>query len=710
MPPADREQPTADERAAIRAWVRGEYADLLAARQRREGRSRLRRLSRAEYADTLEDLFGIRPNPYDLPLDGRVDGYDKVGAALPLTTEGALSYLSVAEDLLKRWVLRPFPKDSGMIRSPARESEQSKGHLLELGDGTVVSFNSDVHSGPFKNFSTQTPGVHRIRVSVYAYQTERPLAFGIFVGNTWAYPQQLELVRILEAPPGKPATLETQVYLPAGVGARLIPFGLGVPVPKNSQASQCKAPGLAVGWIEATEPERPLPIERFLCADFPKGLAEEIRSQNGQTVLKQSKCTSRESFLAAMHLTFKRIGPRFYRRDLSTGELKQIIGEIGARIDGGSPLASAFLEQVVELMTSPDFFCLIESPGALPDFALASRLSYFLWNSTPDEILLEAARKGRLRDPNVLREQADRMLRDPRAERFISGFTDQWLGLSAINDTSPDARLYPEYGRNDLIKHSSLRETRGYFARMLKDNLSVRAFVDNPWALLNEPLARHYGLPDVAGAELRQVELPPDSPYGGLWTQSAVMKVTANGTNTSPVKRGVWVARRLLGTSVPPPPPDIVPVEPDTRGAKTLREQLELHRRSPACGGCHARFDGYGFALECFDVTGAFRKSYRIADENQKGWHDGLPVDPSGSTPDGRAFRGIGELRKFLAASPELLAAGVTRNLLTYSTGTAAGPADEKAIDAIVKGSAAEGYGLKSLLYGLLQSDLFRAK
>jgi len=711
MPPAGKDQPTAAERDSLKAWVNGEYADLLAANQRREGRSKLRRLSRSEYADTLEDLFGIRPNPDELPWDGRVDGYEKVSAALPLTSEGSFAYLSLAEDLLKRWVLKPTPKEAGQpLRSPSRESEQSKGHLLELGDGTVVSFNSDVNSGPFKNFGIRTPGVHRIRVSVYAYQTDKPLAFGIYVGNTGGYPQQLELAKVLEALPGKATVLETELYLRANTGARLIPFGLGVPVPKNSQASQCKAPGLAVQWIEATEPERPLLIDRWLCADLPKPLVDEMRSQYGATVLKQTKTTTRDAFLAAMQATFKRVGARLYRRDLTSAELTKIVGEVARQIDAGTPLAAAFLEQVVELMTSPDFFCLIESPGALTDFALASRLSYFLWNSTPDESLLETARKGRLRDPKVLREQADRLLKDPKAERFVRGFTDQWLGLNAINETSPDARLYPEYGRNELLKQSSVKETRDYFARMLKDNLSVRAFVDNPWVLVNEPLSRHYGLPEVAGAELRQVDLPADSPFGGLWTQSAVMKVTANGTNTSPVKRGVWVARRLLGIAVPPPPPDITPVEPDTRGAKTLREQLELHRQNASCAGCHARFDPYGFALESFDVTGAFRKSYRIANAGEKSWHEGLPVDCSGKTPDGRSFSGITELRKLLAANPEPLAAGVTRHLITYATGTAAGPVDQKVVDSIVKSAAAEGYGLRSIVHALVQSDLFRSK
>jgi len=711
MPPPEETPLSAADRRAVATWIRGELTDQLAAVQRREGRAQLRRLSRGEYADTLEDLFGIRPNLELLPLDGRVDGYDKVSAALPLTSDGSLGYLTVAEDLIKRWFLKPIPKEPGTFRAPARESEQSKGHLLELGDGTVVSFNSDLNSGPFKNLNVRIPGVHRVRVSVYGYQTDKPLPFGIYAGRTWSYPQQIELAGgVLEAPPGKAGVVETELYLRAGDGLRVIPFGLGVPVPKNSQASQCKAPGLAVQWIELVEPPRPLAIDRFLTADFPKGLADEIRSQHGQTGVKQMKAAGRDEFLAAMHATFKRVGARLFRRDLTAGELKGIVGEIARQIDSGVPLQAAFESQVIDLLTSPDFFCLIEAAGALPDFALASRLSYLLWNSAPDEALLEAARKGRLRDPKVLREQTDRLLNDPKSERFIAGFTDQWLGLNTINDTSPDSRLYPEYGRDELIKHSSVWETRGFFRMMLHENQGVRGFVDARWALVNEPLAKLYGLPGVSGSELRKVTLPESSVLGGLWTQSAVLKVTANGTSTSPVKRGVWVARRLLGLSVPPPPPNITPVEPDVRGAKTLREQLALHSSAPSCAGCHAKFDPYGFALESFDVTGAFRKNYRVVDGEGARWRDGLPVDCSGTTPDGRAFSGIAELRKQLAANPEQLAIGVVRHLVTYATGMPAGALDQKAVEAVAKSAKADDYGLRSLLHAVIQSDLFRMK
>ena len=741
MPPKGQKPLANSDRQAVVGWIRGELTNLLMAKQFQEGRSQLRRLSRSEYANTIQDLFGVRPTVgLNLPEDGRVDGFDKVSAALPLSASGAAGYLKMTDDILN-WVLKPIPKPNDpqarpVIRSVAFQSEQSPGHILELDDGWKVSFNSDTTSCPNRGFSTSRPGLHRLRISVYGYQTDKPLAFGVYAGHTFAYPQIIDLVKVLEAPPGTPAVIETEVYLRTGDLSdrspyrdtlRLIPFGLGVQVPKNSQAADCKGPGLAFHWIDVQEPELPLPGDRWLTADFPPALNDELRSHwkvianaTGPKNL-QAKSTDRKQFLTVMRTTFQRVGARLFRRDLTAPELAKIVDDIAQRLDSGVTLDRAFLDEVTELMTSPEFLCVIEEPGRLTDFALASRLSYFLWNSTPDEPLSDLARSGRLHEPQILREQTERLLNDPQSARFVSDFINQWLGLRAIDDTSPDGVLYPEYALNDLLKPSSVWETQAFFRHMLDENLSVRHFVASPWAIVNGPLAKHYGLRPVTGIEMQKVTLPKSSPYGGLWTQSSLMKVTANGTNTSPVKRGVWVAERLLGIPIPPPPPNVNPIEPDVRGAKTLREQLALHRGSGSCAGCHAKFDPYGFALESFDVTGGFRTKYRKGDpdvialpqDKRKGrstWRNGLPVDCSGQTPDGRRFAGIAELRKMLAEKPEQLARGITRHFVTYATGAPATVLDQPAIDRIVSNSAREDYGLRSLVHALVQSELFQSK
>lgn len=751
MPPKDEKQPSPAERAALVAWLRGDFTNTLLAKQRAEGRSKLRRLSRTEYANTIFDLFGVKPAVgLNLPTDGRVDGYDKVAAALPLSASGAAGYFKMADDILAR-MLRPIPKTppkprvakkatttdfddvlgdkkpepsagglqppSGAspfdpartVRALAFGSEQSKGHILELPDGTKVSFNTDTTSGPLRGFGgPRNPGVHRLRLSVYAYQTDKPLPFGIFAGHTGAYPQIIELIAVLEAPPGKPTILETEVYLrtadlndlaPINDNFRLIPFGLGVPVPKNTQASNARGPGLAVQWVEIEEPELPLAGDRWLRADFRTALAGGLQN--------------RDVLLKAAAETFQRITPRLFRRDPTADELAKLNLRFSEQIDVGVTADNALRDCVVELMTSPDFLCVIEPPGPLNDFALASRLAYFLWNSTPDEALLAVAREGKLRDGMVLAAQTERLLKDPKASRFVDDFTDQWLGLRAIDDTSPDSKLYPEYARNDLLKRSSVQETRAFFRRVLDENLSVREFAAANWTFANESLAKHYGVPGVTGLALQKVSLPADSAYGGLWTQPAVLKVTANGTYTSPVKRGVWVAERLLGTPIPPPPPNTPAVEPDIRGAKTLREQLALHSSQGSCAACHAKFDPYGFALESFDVTGSYRKNYRVLNPERKSgpwWTDGLAVDCSGKTPTGQTFADIRELRKNVASNPAQLARGVTRHLVTYATGAPPTRLDQPALDAIVAASAKDNHGLRSLIHGVVQSDLFRSK
>jgi hypothetical protein len=727
MPPEDAEPLDEAQKRAVVAWARGPLTNHLASLQKREGRAQARRLTREEYSFTILDLFGFTPGARQyLPDDGRVDGYDKVADAVPFSAASAEGYVSLAESILAD-ALKPAPKEGPPPVAKAFHSEQSKGHLLELPDGWMVSFNTDVYSGPLRGFQPRLPGVHRLRMHVYGYQTDKPLPFAVYAGPG-GFPQVLEIVKVLEAPPGEPSVVEADVYFHTkgngdlGTGGdtfRLVPLGLGVPVPKNHDASKCKGPGLAVLKVEIDEPEWPTSRFRRLLADFsPDTLAAMAKPANWF-----KKNDTRGPFMAEMEATIRRIGPLFFRRDLAAGEVKALVQLAADRYDTVepkvNPVKAAFVEVMTALMTSPDFLCRIEQPGTLDDFAVASRLSYFLWSSCPDEPLLAAARSGRLRTPEGLREQAERMLADPRSSRFVRGFTDQWLGLWGIDSTTPDKDVYPGY--EELLRHSSLEETRGTFARMLAKDTSVRDFVAPNWALLNARLADHYGIPGVEGVTLRDVPLPSDSPYGGLLTHSATMKVTANGTVTSPVKRGVWVAERLLGVEIPSPPANIEPISPDTRGATTLREQLALHSQQASCAACHAKFDGYGFALESFDVTGRYREKYRVLDhevaklppQERKGrqlWKEGLPVDAAGVTPDGKKCGGVRDLRTLLAADPAQLARGVARHLLTYATGAAATPVDDPAIEAIAASAAASKYGLRSIVHAVVQSDAFRSK
>jgi hypothetical protein len=384
----------------------------------------------------------------------------------------------------------------------------------------------------------------------------------------------------------------------------------------------------------------------------------------------------------------------------------------------GATFAEAMRAAAAAALCAPDFLYMIESSGKLDDFALATRLSYFLTRSMPDDTLLQLANQKKLTQPEVLRAQTERLLKSPSAGRFTTDFLDAWLDLRNIDFTVPDKQLYPEF--DDLLRESMLRETRYFFAEVLNKNLSTTTFLDSDFAMLNGRLARHYGVPDVEGLEFRKVSLKPEHHRGGLLTHGSVLKVSANGTNTSPVVRGVYVLERFLGVIPPPPPPGIPAVEPDIRGAKTVRELLDKHRSVETCAGCHRMIDPPGFALERFDVVGGWRDHFRslgtgadpklMVDGQRVRYKIGPAVDAGGQLQDGRAFGDFDDFKKLLLADPDRFARCLTEKLLAFGTGREAGPADRDAIDKIVKESAARKHGFRDLIHAVVQSDLFRTK
>ena len=278
------------------------------------------------------------------------------------------------------------------------------------------------------------------------------------------------------------------------------------------------------------------------------------------------------------------------------------LGLTKTALEAGRPFVDALRVGLVAILCSPEFL-LREEPSAaeaggeppmISDEAFASRLSYFLWSSMPDDELLALAAEGRLSGSDVVRGQVERLLRDPKSQRFVENFTGQWLALRNIDFTEPDAKLYPEF--DEMLRHAIVVETVRFFREVLDHDRPLLEFVDSDWTFLNERLAKHYGIDGVAGQNLRRVPLPPGSVRGGVLTQASVLKVTANGTSTSPVVRGAWVLENILGQPSPPPPPNIAAIEPDIRGAGTVREQLAKHRDVESCALCDSRIDPPGFA------------------------------------------------------------------------------------------------------------------
>jgi hypothetical protein len=305
------------------------------------------------------------------------------------------------------------------------------------------------------------------------------------------------------------------------------------------------------------------------------------------------------------------------------------------------------------------------------------------------------------------------MLKHPKAQAFVTDFTGQWLHLRQINDTTPDEKLYGKF--DELLRVSMVWESEGFFRKMLDDDLPIVNFLDSDWAMLNQRLARHYGIEGVQGIEMRKVQLPPNSVRGGVLTQAAVLKVTANGTTTSPVLRGVWVLENILGHPTPPPPPNVGGIEPDIRGATTIREQLDKHRHVESCAVCHRKIDPPGFALESFDPIGDYRVNYlrwKVTNA-EKGWgnvEQGAPVDSSGKLASGEAFDNIRQFKKLLVARKDNFARCLTEKLLTYGLGREMGFSDRDAVAAIIKQADAHDRGLRSLIHAVIESETFATR
>jgi hypothetical protein len=410
-----------------------------------------------------------------------------------------------------------------------------------------------------------------------------------------------------------------------------------------------------------------------------------------------------------------------YRRPVADKEAKRFLPVVERALKTGSSFTEAMLAGYTAVLCSPGFVYLEEKPGRLDDYALASRLAFFLWNSPPDAELRALAARGELHQPDVLRAQTDRLLNDRKSRRFVDAFLDYWLDLRHIVATAPDSTLYPDYYLDDLLTESALEETQLFFAELLRADLPARNIVASDFAMLNERLASHYGLPAKEGVALRRVSLPTDSVRGGLMAQAAVLKVTANGTTTSPVMRGAWIMERVLGQKPPPPPPSVPAVEPDIRGATTIREQLAKHRTLETCNVCHAKIDPAGFALENFDVMGGWRERYRAMGEGapEKGlaksgqkfaFHLGPAVDASGELPDGRKFSDIRELKRLLLANEKQIARNLAQQLTVYATGAPVRFSDRAGIDRILERASGKDYGVKTLVHELVQSELFLNK
>jgi hypothetical protein len=736
MPPAKEERPDAAERAAFLKDLRERLHRASSAKQARTGRVGQRRLNRHEYENTINELLGISlPLHRSLPEETPTLGFDTVASGLRLSAlhmekyfeaadfalGHALNFQASPESRRQRFSYKDEKEAREILDTPDGKVKDAAGNthrviLKELPD-SVVFFTEGFWPTELRQFKAPATGQYQIRISANAYQSRGRYAMMRVYRHKY---RGKTLLGYFDMPPGTPRVVEFRATLEEGELLQVVPYGIGFDdngkTVWNISAPTFTGSGLAIQWVEV---EGPLgapgasPSLKKLFGDLPvREIPDGKRPwRDGRRVVYElvpddPGATVRQAILA--------FAPRAFRRPLEVGEADRFLTLAADSIADGRRADEAFRVAARAILTAPQFLLFSGAPGQLDGHALANRLSYFLTSSMPDSPLLAAAQN--LHDPAQIRAQTDRLLDGPRAANFVSNFAGQWLGLRQIDATTPDMRIYPEY--DEMLKLAAVGEAEAFFAHLLVEDLPLRNIIDSDFLLLNSRIAEHYGIPGVDGEHFRIVSRPSGSPRGGVLTQAAVLKVTANGTVTSPVMRGAWTMKHLLGVVPRPPPPNIGSIEPDTRGATTVREQLDKHRNLKSCAVCHKHMDPPGFALESFDVIGGWRERYRSLDKGDKApgrfrgreiWEYklGPPVDASGVLPDGRRFTDIREFKAHLLADEDRVLRCLTEKLITYSTGAGISFADRREVERIVEAVKSKGGGLRSLVHEIVQSSIF---
>ncbi|MDE0934550.1 MAG: DUF1592 domain-containing protein [Mariniblastus sp.] len=731
MPPADETRPEAAILDAALAALESSLRNASQNHQQEFGRVPTRRLTPLEFEYSLHDLFGIHGSfAKYLPPENRSSSFDTVARQQGMSAvhlQGFLKAADVAMDeaiqLGPRPNLEPVemkyqtnPYTTMWFERPIRNG----GQTVKLADGAWVSFDGKPHVAQSNNmgYRPKSPGLYRITAEAYGYQADTVVSFQIYKGSD----QQggSELIGSFDLPPGETRQIElTHFFTPAD-------FFYPAPADHDCQADgreiyrargakNYRGEGLAIKWLKIQGPLEaswpPASTRTFLqTQEF-----EEKRSSKGfryfnPKYLKSDSDQARD--------IISNLGHQLFRRPLQGGELDGLIGLAVSELEAGRPLHEAIQVPLKTMISSPQFLYHAGAPGRLKGYALATRLSYFLWKSIPDKELFELAATGMLQDKKVLEKQVNRMLDDKRSNRFIDDFLNQWLGLGQIDATTPDDKLFPEY--DDNLRQAMLGETRAFFRELIDKNLSTDHLIDSDFTFLNRRLAEHYGML-AEGEEMVKVSLAKNSVRGGLMTQASILKVTANGAVTSPVKRGDFVLDKLLGTPPSPPPPNIGSIEPDTRGTTTIRETLAAHRDVASCASCHRTIDPPGFALEQFDPIGGYRTRYRSTGKGERTkrqfrgraideYREGPEVDAAGVTETGVAFNGIREYKQILMDQRSLVAKNLLTQLVVYSTGAEIQFADRDKIHKMTEDNCNESSGVRDMIHAMVQSDLFLNK
>ena len=698
MPPQGEPRPEAATYDALVAWLEGELDD---AATPNPGRPALRRLNRAEYANAIRDLVDLDVDVAQLlPPDDAAFGFDNIGDLLGVSPALLERYLAAA-DRVSALALGDPATATGAVTYATRGDQSQAQHLEGLPLGTVGGLGVD-HFFPLDG---------EYELSVALLRTNLEAIRGL------EHSHQVEI-----AVDGERVLLET-------IGGDLGPGEPGLTITQRSDAVDARLKArvfVAAGERRVTAAfvrkvgagtNRLRPFDRSNAGTYDSTGRPHVKTLTvtgpfdatgaGTTASRQRilTCTpsgAEEATRCAREI-LSTLARRAYRRPVDDADLDRLMPFYH---DGASRGFEAGIQLALRrLLASPTFVFRVEqdppdvalgSAYRLSDLELATRLSFFLWSSIPDDALIELAASGRLHDPDVLERETRRMLADPRAAALVDNFAGQWLHLRNLDNFHPNTDAFPDFD-NDL-RQAARRETELFFASVLEEDRSVLELLTADYTFVDERLARHYGIPNVYGSQFRRVDLGPElAPRRGLLGKAGILMATSHADRTAPTLRGKWIMENLLGSPPPPPPAAVPPLETEPGAApRTMRERMERHRATPACASCHALVDPLGFAMDNFDATGAWR-NYDASNL----------IDASGALPDGTPIAGVAELREALLADPRLFAGTVTEKLLTYALGRGLQHYDQPVVRGILREAEASDYRFSALVVGIVRSTPF---
>jgi mono/diheme cytochrome c family protein len=722
MPPDEEPRPNVEQASRVTDWIAAQLTEAEAARQAAVGEKvSFRRLSREEYRNTIRDLLGVTymvTDPTGLPEDPDWQGFERIGSVLTLSATHVEKYLAAAETILNQALaLGPQPK-SEVIRwtgAKFRASDQLSRELAVRGLADKVRADIVPNNGALDAFDLklETTGEYILRVKLSGLRPEGDRAARLRIYATDVGRALLE--QDVEAPEDQPITLETRTQLPAGTHLIRVVNAVPGPNPEGRPSRPLNSKPFfrmteRQPWqIKLTDDDfKPLwPTLLVDWVEWEGPVYESWPPPAHQRLFFAGEGRTKDLPYAREILT--RFATLAYRRPVEPVEVDRLIRLVEKAQQLGDNFESSIKTALVAVLCSNNFLYLVEGSAGSPttrltDWELASRLSYFLWSTMPDDRLLTLAAQGKLHEPEVLREETRRMMRDPKAAAFANSFPRQWLQLRRVGMFEPDKKLYPEY--DEYLESSMVAETIGFFREALDHNLPIREFLDSNWTVLNERLASHYGIEGVQGEKLTRVALKPEDHRGGLLTQASILSLTSDGTRHRPVHRGKWVLESIYGNPPPPPPPNVTAIKPAAPSEQktTLRAKLEVHRDHAQCAACHRKIDPLGLAFDCYDAIGHWRTEEVVRD----GTGSNPVLDPSGELPDGRKFADAAELKQLMLADVDKIAAALTGKMATYALRRAMTFDDRKSLAEITLQSKGDNYLLGTMIESLVVSDLFQ--